>query len=247
MPMVASSLPDLGGSLRPAAQRAVLLDFGGVLAEEGFRAGLQALAHLQGLDPDALAQEGRRIIHESGYITGTGSEVAFWRLMRWRTGLEGDDGELRNAILSRFRLRPEMLEAVAALRRSRHLLALLSDQTDWLDRLDRRDRFSSAFDRVFNSYHLGKTKQDPSIFEDVAADLGLATSQFVFIDDDAGHVQRARERGMNVILCTDPHQTAALLHGLARRPPGGRQVPCRPRSTAADPGGVWRCHPDPGH
>ncbi len=209
----------------------MLLDFGGVVADEGFRAGLQALAHRQGLDPEAMAMEGRRVIHESGYVTGTGSEGAFWHLMRWRTGLEGDDAELREAILSRFLLRPEMLKAVAALRRSGHVVAILSDQTDWLDRLEGRDRFSCFFDRVFNSYHLGKTKQDPGIFDDVAAELGLAPPQFVFVDDDAGHVQRARGRGMNTILCSDPYQTALLLHGLARRPPGGRRAVRRTRSA----------------
>ncbi len=229
--MATSPLAALDGSLHPAARRAVLLDFGGVVAEEGFRGGLQALAHRQGLDPEAMAMEGRRVIHESGYVTGTGSESDFWRLMRWRTGLDGDDAELREAILSRFVLQPEILRAVAALRRSGHGVAILSDQTDWLDRLDRRDRFSSFFDRVFNSYHLGKTKQDPGIFDDVAAELGLAPSQFVFVDDDAGHVQRARGRGMNGILCTDPYQTALLLHGLARRPPGGRRAVGRARTA----------------
>lgn len=36
-----------------SAIRAVLFDFGGVLAEEGFRIGLRAIARLNSLDPES--------------------------------------------------------------------------------------------------------------------------------------------------------------------------------------------------
>ncbi|MBW1855013.1 MAG: hypothetical protein JRJ00_10100 [Deltaproteobacteria bacterium] len=37
----------------------IFFDFGGVLAEEGFRKGLTSIAHLNGLDPGPLRHSGR--------------------------------------------------------------------------------------------------------------------------------------------------------------------------------------------
>ena len=48
----------------------VLFDYGGVIAEEGFREGLLAIARNNGLDPDAFYQGVCRIIADSGYLTG---------------------------------------------------------------------------------------------------------------------------------------------------------------------------------
>ena len=48
---------------------------------------------------------------------------------------------------------------MSGLRRGGFLTAILSDQTDWLDRLEARHHFFGHFDRVFNSYHLGKGKR----------------------------------------------------------------------------------------
>jgi hypothetical protein len=60
--------------MRTTGLRAVLFDFGGVLAEEGFFNGLRALAEQQNLDADMLTKEGRRAVHDSGNLTGQGTE-----------------------------------------------------------------------------------------------------------------------------------------------------------------------------
>ena len=188
----------------PAARiRAVLFDFGGVLAEEGFREGLFELARHQGLDPIEVHGAGMDAVYGSGYVLGTGSEAAFWRLMRERTGLRGSDRELSDMILSRFVLRPRMLEAVRELRRQGYLTAIVSDQTDWLEQLDRQQGFSREFDRLFNSYRLGKGKRDPSLFDDVARELGIEPGEALFVDDMLANVVRAESRGMRGIVFED--------------------------------------------
>lgn len=95
----------------------VIFDYGGVLAEEGFREGLFELARRQGLDPIAVHGAGMEAVYASGYVLGTGSQSAFWQSLRERTGLRGSDRELSNLILDRFVLRPRMMETVRALRR----------------------------------------------------------------------------------------------------------------------------------
>ncbi len=185
---------------RPGEIRAVLFDFGGVIAEEGFRLGLEAIALRNGVDPAAFHRAAEDAIYETGYITGRGTESAFWECLRARTGIDGADDALAGEVLRRFVVRPRMIGAVRALRRQGIAVAMLSDQTDWLERLDARDAFSREFDRVFNSYRLGKGKRDATVFDDAVRDLGVLPAETLFVDDNPGHVERARSRGLAAVL-----------------------------------------------
>lgn len=200
------------------AVRAVLFDFGGVLAEEGFREGLKSLARRFGLDPEAFYELGSEAVYESGYVTGKGSEQDFWALMARRSSLPGYREDFTAEILRHFELRPAMLAAVRELRRRGYATVILSDQTDWLDRLEARGRFFQEFDRVFNSYHLGKGKRDPSLFDDVVRELRIAPEQALFIDDNSGNVERARARGLQALLFTGQAACLAALESLPLHP-----------------------------
>lgn len=179
--------------------RAVLFDFGGVLADEGFRNGLTQIATGSGLDPQEFIQKAQEVILSGGYLTGHGTESSFWNQLRtWRTFM-GEDIELREIILRGFILRPWMVDIVEKLKNASIRTAILSDQTNWLDELEERLHFFSHFERVFNSYHLGKSKADPGIFTDVTASMGLMPEETLFIDDTLGHVERARSKGLHAI------------------------------------------------
>jgi putative hydrolase of the HAD superfamily len=186
--------------------KAVLFDFGGVIADDGFREGLRAIAEEQGLDPAYLAREGMDAVYDSGFVLGTGSEADFWQLLRRRTGLVGDDQALTETILTGFQLRPWMIDVVLQLHEAGYTTAILSDQTHWLDELDARTPFMHAFDYVYNSYYLGKGKRDPSLFDDIVHDLSVAPEQAIFIDDDTGNVANARQQGLWAILYQDHQQ-----------------------------------------
>lgn len=187
----------------PETPRAVLFDFGGVIADEGFHQGLHALADRLGLDRTQVLHACREAIYGSGYITGRGTEADFWRDLRARIAFGDSDAALRADILARFRLRPRMLQLVRGLRADGIPCALLSDQTDWLDRLDARDHFYREFDRLYISYRLGKGKQDPTLFDDVVADIGVKPGEALFVDDDPGNIARARDRGLRGWLFSD--------------------------------------------
>ena len=96
-----------------------------------------------------------------------------------------------------------MLELVQELKRQGYITGILSDQTDWLDRLDARDHFYRFFDRVYNSYFLGKGKRDPALFGEVAADLDLPPAAILFVDDNRDNVARALSAGMLAILYSE--------------------------------------------
>jgi HAD superfamily hydrolase (TIGR01509 family) len=190
--------------------RAVLFDFGGVLAEEGFRNGLLQLAAEQGLAQD-LPEQGMRAVYDSGFVLGHGTAADFWKLLKARTGLSGDNHALSQRLLDGFVLRPWMLALVRRLRRAGFTTGILSDQTDWLDALGARYHFYAAFDRIYNSYYLGRGKRDPATFRQVADDLGLEPAAVLFVDDDAGNVERARVAGLCAIQYVDRARCMAAL------------------------------------
>ncbi len=183
--------------------KAALFDYGGVLAEEGFHNGLVAMAREQGLNVDDMPKTAMQAVYDSGFVLGQGTAADFWALMRERTGLKGEDAALTKRILDGFIIRPWMIELVRELRAQGVITGILSDQTDWLDRLDEKDHFSDAFDHVFNSYYLGKGKQDPSLFTDITAVLALPASAILFVDDNPDNVARARAGGLQAIHYVD--------------------------------------------
>ena len=176
--------------------RAILLDFGGVIAEEGFQEGLYAIADRFGLDQKRFFQLANEAVYDSGYVTGTGSERDYWNEVRNHAGIIAPDEELRREIITRFIPRQWMLEITETMHKSGIITAILSDQSDWLDQLDANYDFFQYFDAVFNSFHLGKTKRDPTTFTDTLQALKVDGKQTLFVDDNIGHIDRAAAAGL---------------------------------------------------
>lgn len=193
--------------------KAVIFDFGGVLADEGFQEGLYAIARRHGLDEESFFQQAVVAVYDTGYVTGTGTEARFWNAVREQSGIKAPDPELRAEILSRFVLRPWMLELVRRLRQQHCRTAILSDQSDWLDILEADAMFFQEFDLVWNSYHLGKTKRQQSIFPEIARALGVAPGAALFVDDNPGHIERAAGCSMQTHLFTDRQGFERALDG----------------------------------
>jgi putative hydrolase of the HAD superfamily len=187
----------------PCTVEAILFDFGGVIAEEGFRNGLVAIARASGLPVEPFLASAYELVYDVGYVLGRADGSVYWGALRKETGIEGTDRELREVILTHFTLRPWMLQLIRALHEKSIRLAILSDQTDWLDEMNERHGFFKWFDRVFNSFHVGRSKRDPSLFDLVLAEMALSPDQAVFVDDNEGNIQRARARGLWTVLYRD--------------------------------------------
>ena len=189
--------------VKPCTVDAILFDFGGVLAEEGFSNGLHCIAKHNGLEPEPFARTGFELIFKVGYVIGRSDESTFWQALREQTGIKGTDETLRTEILSHFRVRAWMIELVKRLKQFNVRLAILSDQTNWLDELDNEHGFFQYFDHVFNSYYLGKSKKDTSLYDDVLRSLKIQASRALFVDDHEENIERARQRGLQSILYSD--------------------------------------------
>lgn len=183
--------------------KAVCFDFGGVLAEEGFREGLMAIAKKKNLDEQSFFKTAEDIIYKTGYVTGKAKERIFWENLARETGVKDDSRRLRLEILRRFVLRTEMLSLAGKLRDHGMVVAILSDQTNWLDEINSKKPFYNRFDYVFNSYVLGKSKKDSSVFRDVAKIIGIKPHLILFVDDNSQNIKRASEAGLRTIHFTN--------------------------------------------
>jgi putative hydrolase of the HAD superfamily len=202
----------------PRAIDTVLFDFGGVLADEGFRDGLAAIGRMSGLAEENVVRAGHELALKTGYVTGRAGEQRWWEALRAKTGVHGAAEGLRVEILRRFVLRPRMLGSVGRLRGRGFTVGILSDQTNWLDELEGLHAIYGRFDFVFNSYHMGKSKNDPTHFDDVLRLLHRQGRQVLFIDDNAGHVGRARERGWSAIHFQEEGDVVRALSDLCEGP-----------------------------
>jgi putative hydrolase of the HAD superfamily len=160
---------------------------------------LKAIAKKKGLDLQDFYKISADLVYQTGYTIGRCDEHSYWTAVRRKTGVKGDDQEFREEILKKFKLRREMTAIVRQIESFGLIVAILSDQTNWLDELDQRTPFHHHFDYVFNSYHLGKTKRDPSIFRDVCNLLGVRPEEMLFVDDNLENVKRAKSQGLSAI------------------------------------------------
>jgi len=184
------------------------MDYGGVLAEEGFREGLTAIAEKAGRDPKIFVPQAYEMAWTTGFVLGRCDEAAFWRAFREATGIAGTDAALTEIVLSHFVLRPFLLHLIDEARERGIRAAILSDQCEWLDRLDARDGIYAHFDAVFNSFRYGITKRDPAFFELALDALGARPETTLFVDDAPRNVALAASLGLRTILYRD---TASFL------------------------------------
>lgn len=179
--------------------KTVIFDFGGVLAEEGFREGLKAIAEKNGLNPEEFFRIADDLIYKTGYVTGMSDEVVYLNELRKVTGIKESNKEIKDEILNRFILRPDVIDYVKKLRSRGFITAILSDQTNWLDEINRKSPFFHHFDYVFNSFKLKKGKRDSSVFREVCSAIGLQPEETVFVDDNINNINRALQERLNAI------------------------------------------------
>jgi len=183
--------------------KAVLFDFGGVLAEEGFKGGLTVIAENNDHDPLKLVSAAFDIIYDIGFVVGKVRDDSFWATLRQHFPLKENDSALREEILSHFLLRPWMLDTVSDLKNHGIIVGILSDQCHWLDELDQRNGFLKLFDHIFNSYYMHISKRDPKVFDYASESLDISPNHILFIDDHESNIIRAKQKGFQTILYLD--------------------------------------------
>ena len=165
-----------------AGIKAVLFDFGGVLAE------LRGETHLLGLLHPRMTKAQMWAAWSASpavraHETGNISADEFSRRIVEELTLSIAPGEFldgfREWIVGPFAGTHALIRDVAA----RHTTALVTN--------------TSALHHVFASYQIGCIKPDREYFEFVLAQMGLLPGEAVFLDDSAINVAAARELGIH--------------------------------------------------
>lgn len=124
--------------------------------------------------------------------------------------------ELMRRIGEIARPRPQMLAAIARLRRAGYLVAALTNNWTEGEGAQARDGLraellADVFDRVVESRKVGLRKPDPEIYRLACRLLEVEPHEVVFLDDIGSNLKSARALGMITIKVDDPDQALAEL------------------------------------
>lgn len=191
--------------------KGLFLDFGGVVADEGYREGLFAIADRFNINRETFFKKCADLIYETGYIIGDCGQERYFNAIRESFGISINDDEFEKTILNSFKIRKNIIAIVQKIKKKGIITAILSDQTDWLDKLNKRENFFKYFDFVFNSYHIKMGKRDVKTFYYVSQRASLVPQEILFIDDQPSNIERARMAGVKGICLTDEKEIINLL------------------------------------
>ncbi len=192
--------------------KGLLLDFGGVIADEGYREGLYILADKYKIDRIEFFKRCADLIYDTGYIIGKSSQKAYIKSIEDTFKIKINKLEFEKIIIDSFKIRKSILDIVTMVREQNVISAILSDQTDWLDRLNEKYDFFRYFDFIFNSYYIGMGKRDRRLFRYVADKLSSKPEELLFIDDQQPNIDRALIEGLNAVCLTDVNDITGFLN-----------------------------------
>lgn len=216
-----------------AAQRALVLDFGGVISRTLFETHALTEAAL-GLASGTLTWRGpfdpaadplwqamqRDEISERDYWLRRASEVGALLGESW-TSMQQFVRRARGADPAAV-IRPEALQAIAQASAQGFRLAILSNELDLFYGADFRDRlpFLRGFEVIVDASYSGILKPDVRAYRAVEGALGLPASSCILVDDQTRNVQGALAAGWHAVqldVREPAHAFARALAWLAER------------------------------
>ncbi|WP_139417599.1 HAD family hydrolase [Agromyces laixinhei] len=201
------------------APRVVVFDYGEVISREPSGADRAALVERAGASSNPEPFWAAYWVHRQGLDRGTTSIAEYWAAVADDLGAKWTPIDVHElwAIDHRgwLSVDPGTLGVPHALVAGGTRLALLSnagaDFSGWL----RHGSFAPLFDRVFVSGELELVKPDAAIYEHVIDELGIAASDFVFVDNRAENVEGALAVGGEGHVFTDAAALESWLRDLA--------------------------------
>ena len=198
--------------MRDASQKALVLDFGGVISRTLFETHELSEAAL-GLKPGTLNWRGPfdpqtdplwRAMQADEI-----SERDYWTTRTREVGrLLGEDWQSMQTFVQRARgadvqavIRPEAVAAIHAAKAAGCKLAVLSNELDLFYGADFRQRLPllDLFDVIVDATYTGILKPDPRAYQDCLAQLGVRAQDAVFVDDQERNIEGALRCGLQVV------------------------------------------------
>jgi glucose-1-phosphatase len=200
----------------PVTLRAVVFDFGNVVAFFDHRVACRQLAELsQGaMHPDAIYATVFGGGLEADYDCGRCSTAEFLDRVRRTLHLDAPDAAIARAWSDMFRPNDAVASVIAALK-TRGIRLVLGSNTnalhhDWFAR-----QFAdtlTAFDAQILSYQIGCRKPDRRFYEACIAAAGCTAAECAYVDDRADLIAAGRALGLlSIVYTPDLDLTTILL------------------------------------
>lgn len=191
------------------SQRALILDFGGVISKTVFETHDLSEKAL-GLPPGTLKWRGPFDPASDPLWQDMQadklSEREYYRIRALETGkLVGEHWDTFPKFLSRIRgddpqavIRPEALEAIVRVKAAGMKLAILSNELDLFYGAGFREKlpFLNDFDVISDATYTGILKPDPRAYQGCIEDLAIPVAGCVFVDDQQRNVDGAIAIGL---------------------------------------------------
>ena len=188
----------------PNAEKALILDFGGVVTRTLFETH-DITERALGLKPGTLTWRGPfDTTTDPLWVSMQNREITerdYWMIRTREVGaLLGEDWTDMKTFVQRARgaeaelvLRPEARDAILRAKAAGLKLAILSNELDLFYGVEFRKRFPliDRFDVIVDATYTRILKPDPRAYEQVIAELGLDRANCVFVDDQKKNIEGA--------------------------------------------------------
>lgn len=183
--------------------KAIILDYGGVLTYKNkWDDHIIKIADEKGLDAETILQKLKSIWKKAKIEEVSPSD--FWNKMSELLGIELD--KIKEQVYEFFKLNPDMINLVKALK-SNYKTVLLSNQlSDWLGRVMAENNFPEIFDLIITSYDTKINKPDKRHYDMIFEQTNFAPEEMVMIDDQSKNTDLASALGINSILYDNYNQ-----------------------------------------
>lgn len=193
-------------------QRALVLDFGGVISRTLFETHALTESAL-GLPAGTLRWQGPFAVEEDALWQSMQAdritERDYWMTRTREVGqLVGEEWTTMETFVQRARgadvqkvIRPEAIATIETARQAGYRLAILSNELDLFYGADFRSRLPllQQFEVIVDATYTGILKPDPRAYQLCLDQLGLRAADCVFVDDQLRNVRGAEAVGMATV------------------------------------------------
>lgn len=197
--------------------RVVVFDYGEVISRSPSEADRAALLAVAGVDAEPFWRSYWH--HRDGLDRGSTSIPAYWAAVAADLRVTWSAPKVHELWIADFRswwsLEPGTLALVEELHAGGTRLAVLSNAGFDFAGPFRASPMAAFFERFFVSAEMDAIKPDPAIYAEVAAELGIALEQMVFVDNKRVNTDAAAALGATAHHFTSVEGLGAFLRCLA--------------------------------
>lgn len=179
--------------------KAVVFDFGGVVANEGFQEWIaKNIGSYKEIESD-IAELEKKVNKGDLLASAYDEELAK------RSGKT--PANVQREVLSGYMMRTDMIDIVLLLKKNNIKSAILSNfPKAWFDVLRNNFQLDAIFNPILISSEMHLIKPDKEIFEKMLAVISVKPEDVIFVDDKESNVIAADKVGIHGILFTSPEK-----------------------------------------